>query len=86
VIPSASGAELLSSLGPAKDFVSDAHAHCKFVGYNTAAGALFDAAGLTASMDEGYIALDSKKTTVTNFFKSCRQLRYWNRESAMTTP
>jgi len=86
VIPSTSGAELLSALGPAKDFVSDAHAHCKFVGYNTAAGALFDATGLTASMDAGYIALDAKKATATNFVKSCRQLRYWDRESTMTTP
>jgi catalase len=80
VIPSAAGAAMLASHGPAKDFVNDAHVHCKFVGYNTAAQALFQAAGLGELMDAGYVALDAKKTTATNFIKTCRQLRFWDRE------
>jgi catalase len=80
IIPSAKGAALLASHAPAKDFVSDAHAHCKFVGHSTSAQPLFNAAGVAELMDAGYVPLDAKKTTVTNFIKTCRKLRYWNRE------
>jgi catalase len=80
IIPSAKGAELLAAHAPAKDFVADAHAHCKFIGHSAAAKALFDAAGLSPLMDAGYVALDAKKTTSSNFVKACRQLRFWDRE------
>jgi catalase len=80
LIPSASGAAILAAHGPAKDFVNDAHAHCKFVGYNAASQALFQAAGLSELMDGGYVALDAKKTTAANFIKTCRRLRFWDRE------
>jgi catalase len=80
IIPSAKGAALLASHGPAKDFVADAHAHCKFIGYSAAAQPLFDAAGVTPLMDAGYVPLDAKKTTSANFIKACRQLRHWDRE------
>ena len=80
IIPSAKGVALLASHGPAKDFVTDAHAHCKFIGYSAAAQPLFDAAGVTPLMDAGYVTLDAKKTTSTNFIKTCRQLRHWDRE------
>jgi catalase len=79
IIPSAKGAALLAAQAAAKDFVSDAHAHCKFVGYSASAQALFAAAGVT-DLDAGYVALDAKKTTVTNFIKTCRLLRFWDRE------
>jgi catalase len=85
VIPSAQGAALLASNAAAKDFVNDAHAHCKFVGYSPNAVALFDAAGLTDLIDDGYVRLDAKKTTATNFFKACRALRHWPRESTVKT-
>ena len=80
VIPSVKGASLLAVQAAAKDFVNDAHAHCKFVGYTAGAQALFDAAGLTGQFDAGYAPLDAKKSTVTNFIKTCRQLRFWDRE------
>jgi catalase len=85
VIPSAKGGTLLASHAPAKDFVSDAHAHCKFVGYSPNAKAIFDAAGLTDLMDAGYVSLDARKTTATGFIKMCRQLRHWDRESTVNT-
>jgi len=85
VIPSVKGAALLASHWPAKEFVSDAHAHCKFVGYSPSARALFDAAGLSELMDAGYVSLDAKKTTSTAFIKKCRQLRHWDRESTVNT-
>jgi len=83
VIPSARGAALLASNAAAKDFVNDAHAHCKFVGYSPNAVALFDAAGLTDLIDDGYVHLDARKTTATSFIKTCRRLRHWGRESTV---
>jgi len=86
VIASAKGAAMLASSPAAKDFVTDAHAHCKFVGYTSGAQAIFDAAGLTDLMDGGYVQLDAKKTTATSFIKTCRQLRHWDREPTVSNP
>ena len=80
IIPSTRGAALLASLPPAKDFVTDAHAHCKFIGYSNSAQALLDAAGVAGLIDAGYVTLDAKKTTAANFVKTCRKLRHWDRE------
>ena len=80
IIPSVKGAALLATQASAKDFINDAHAHCKFVGYAPTARALFDAAGVTAMMDEGYLTVDAKKSTATAFIRACRQLRHWDRE------
>jgi catalase len=85
IIPSAKGAALLASHGPAKDFVSDAHAHFKFIGYSPSAQALLEAAGVAASIDGGYVALDAKKTTAAGFIKTCRQLRFWDREPTVSS-
>ena len=46
---------------------------------------LFDAAGLTDLIDDGYVRLDAKKTTATSFVKTCRTLRHWPRESTVKT-
>ncbi len=83
IIPSARGAALLASNAAAKDFVNDAHNHCKFVGYSPSAVALFDAAGLTDLIDGGYVRLDAKKTTASSFIKACRRLRHWDREATV---
>ena len=80
VLPSADGAAVLAGNAAAKDFVTDAHAHCKFIGHNEAARALFDAAGLTNSVDDGYLALDDGDAT--KFVETCRAVRFWDRESA----
>ncbi len=80
IIPSVKGASLLAAQAAAKDFVNDAHAHCKFVGYTPSAEALLAAAGVSELMDSGYVRLDAKKTTAAGFIKACRQLRHWDRE------
>ena len=80
---SAGGAASSPLQPPAKDFVTDAHAHCKFVGYTASSQALFQAAGLGELIDGGYVALDAKKATSTNFIKTCRRLRFWDREPAV---
>lgn len=80
VIPSAQGAALLSAHAPALDFLRDAHAHCKFVGFGQDAGVLFTAAGLADLFDDGYVELDGKPATAGTFLESCGQLRFWDRE------
>ena len=42
----------------ARDFVADAFAHCKFIGYVEAARPLFEKAGIADSLDEGVIAIE----------------------------
>lgn len=74
------GAEKLSGEAAARDFVADAFAHCKFIGYVAAATPLFDKAGVPRDdEDEGLILLDSSDA-IDGFIESCRKLRLWARE------
>ena len=82
LLPSAEGAAALAGNAAAKDFVTDAHAHCKFIGYNEAARALFDATGLSELIDDGYLAIDDGDAT--KFVETCRALRFWEREPSVT--
>jgi catalase len=81
VLVSAEGANDLASDATAKDFVTDAHAHCKFIGYLPSAQPLFDAAGVTSQMDAGWIALDGR-AAVESFIERCREVRFWDRSPA----
>ena len=60
VLPSADGAAALAQDPAAKDFVTDAHAHGKFVAYHPDAMPLLQAAGVDTDLDDGYIALDKR--------------------------
>jgi catalase len=77
-LPSADGAALLAADPAAKDFVTDAHAHCKFVAYTPDAMTLLTAAGLTELLDDGYMALGNNGATA--FIEACRAVRRWSRE------
>ncbi|GGM14163.1 catalase [Nakamurella endophytica] len=79
VLASAEGAALLAKLPAARDFVTDAYAHCKIVGYVPDAAALFDAAGLTPLMDDGFVAL-ADPAAVPAFLDRASQLRHWERQ------
>jgi catalase len=78
VLPSAEGAALLAEDPAAKDFVTDAHAHCKFVAHTQEAMTLFAAAGLSDLVDDGYVELGSNGATA--FVEACRAVRLWARE------
>ena len=81
VVVSAEGAQLLAMDKPAKDFVSDAYAHCKFIGYTPQAQPFFERAGVTAAdLDEGVVALDGP-AAVAGFIEACGQVRLWAREA-----
>ncbi|CAN5743773.1 catalase [soil metagenome] len=82
ILTSADGAALLADHPPAKDFVSDAHAHCKFIGYTAGAQSLLEAAGVASSMDEGYVELNGKSSAGL-FIETCAALRHWDRAMAL---
>jgi catalase len=63
----------------ARDFVADAFAHCKFIGYVEAAKPLFEKAGIADSLDEGVIALDGRGGAG-SFVAALGDLRLWGRE------
>ncbi len=79
---SAEGAERLTGEAAARDFVADAFAHCKFIGFTADAVPLLAKAGVMPDADEGLIALDGKGA-ITGFVQSCRKLRLWAREAAV---
>ncbi|MDY7103318.1 MAG: catalase [Actinomycetota bacterium] len=80
VLPSADGAETLAQDATAKDFVSDAFAHAKFIGHVDASAALLRAAGVAEQVDDGFVALDGTESAA-GFLEACRSLRYWDREA-----
>ena len=61
----------------ARDFVADAFAHCKFIGFVEAAAPLLDKAGV--ARDEAVIALASP-TDAASFVARLGDLRFWARE------
>jgi len=68
----------LLKLPPARDFVADAYAHYKFVGFTPAAAKLFQKVGLPDDLDDGFAAL-GKAGDARSFLETCRQLRFWDR-------
>jgi catalase len=81
LVVSEKGAALLAKDAPTKDFINDAFAHCKFIGYSVAANALFQGAGVRDKLDPGFVALEIQKDAG-KFIKACRDLRFWDREKA----
>jgi catalase len=77
IVVSDAGGEELAKSPAARDFVTDAYAHCKFVGYVGAASPLFESAGLAQLLDGGFVDLESED--VTGFLSQCQQLRFWER-------
>ncbi|MEO9341221.1 catalase [Mesorhizobium sp. SB112] len=74
------GAVMLAKEAAARDFVADAFAHCKFIGYAAGAIPLFEKASVPLDEeDEGLIPFDSADA-IPGFIESCRKLRLWARE------
>jgi catalase len=80
ILVSAEGAKLLAGEATAKDFVSDAFAHAKFIAFVETAKPLLDKAGI--AIDEGVIPLKSASDAAA-FITQCRQLRLWKREAGV---
>ena len=77
VLASDEGTKTLAMNKTAKDFVNDAYAHCKFIGYAKQALPLLEKAGIAEDLDEGCFTLDEG---VAEFVEALGALRYWPRE------
>jgi catalase len=80
VLASKQGASGIAALPAARDFVTDAYAHCKFIGYAGDPGPLFEAAGLSSLMDDGFVSLEEHSAA--DFISRCAELRFWPRQAA----
>lgn len=81
VIASRAGAQSLADNPLARDFVSDAFAHCKFIGYNDGAVDLLERAAVGKSRrDDAVIQLRDRGDSE-NFVNSLGALRYWQRRA-----
>ncbi|MST31286.1 catalase [Acidimicrobiaceae bacterium USS-CC1] len=82
VLASADGAARLARLPAARDFVSDAYAHCKFIAYAPETGPLLEVAGVAGLLDDGFVRLDDGRASADAFIERCRQVRLWDRQLA----
>jgi catalase len=64
----------------ARDFVTDAYAHGKFVGLSGPVAALLEASGIGTTADGGFVDLDAEGAE--EFLHRARELRYWDRLAA----
>jgi catalase len=78
VLTSDEACQLLIEESTARDFIADAFAHLKVIGYVPAALPLLRKAGVEGSHDAGIIELNTSQS-LTQFVQSCRQLRIWQR-------
>jgi catalase len=79
VLVSPDDSALLAKDAAAKDFVSDAFAHCKFIAYSADAMPLFEKTGIASDLDGGCLELGAEED-VARFVGMCRELRFWERE------
>ncbi|MBV1688476.1 catalase [Novosphingobium sp. G106] len=82
LLVSAEGAKLLSRDAAAKDFVTDAFAHCKYIAISAEAQAIFVAAGIADDLDEACLLL-ATAADAPAFIEAARALRFWPRELAV---
>ena len=64
----------------ARDFVTDAFAHCKFIGHTAPSVALLAATGLSELIDDGFVELGANGSAAKDFLSRCSQLRFWARQ------
>jgi catalase len=83
LLPGAAAIDALMQESTARDFVADAFAHCKFIGYVEAVKPLLEKAGITEEdFDEGLVSLATPKD-VASFVGSLGKLRVWDREPSV---
>lgn len=66
----------------ARDFVSDAFSHLKFIAYADAAKPLIEKCGFLDELDEGCFLLKDL-SSIKAFLHACRDMRYWKRANAV---
>jgi len=78
LLVSEAAAESLAKESTARDFVSDAFAHLKFIAYARSAAPLMRKAVGNDDLDDGFIELEDV-SDVDKFIDTCRKLRFWER-------
>ncbi|MCU4183341.1 catalase [Acidiferrimicrobium sp. IK] len=71
--------DALSELPAARDFLTDAYAHNKFVGWVPSAEVLLEATNLKARLDDGFVLI-AGAGDVDTFLTRCAKLRFWDRQ------
>ncbi|STX52884.1 Catalase [Legionella busanensis] len=61
-----------------QEFINDAYLHYKFIGYEQHLQPLLTQIGSITHLDDGFIKLIDE-STIPQFLKTCRKLRYWAR-------
>ncbi len=73
------GSAALAGLPAARDFVTDAYAHYKFIGFTPEAVPLLARVGLPPErLDKGFVKLGGKEDAEA-LITACRKLRFWDR-------
>jgi catalase len=80
VLAGAKGADQLAHLPGARDFIADAYAHCKIIGYDKATKQLLDTALGDHEADDGLFAFGASGKDVSTFVDRLTLLRIWERE------
>jgi catalase len=84
IVVDAQGAQELAEIPAARDFLAEAYAHCKFIGYTRDAQSLIARALGETALDEGMIALENEADTK-RFVEILGHLRLWSREKPNDT-
>ncbi|MGB3627136.1 MAG: catalase [Henriciella sp.] len=79
IILAEEGAKTLAAMPPARDFVTDALAHKKFIAYTPGAMPLFKKAGVESDLDEGCFEIEGE-ADLGDFVSALAKLRYWDRK------
>jgi catalase len=86
LLPAAAAMDDLLQESTARDFVADAFAHCKFIGYVETALPLMEKSGISGDdLDEGCVVLEVAKDAKV-FVDRLGQLRVWDREAKVKMP
>jgi len=81
LLASKHGVPALAAQPAVRDFLADAYAHCKFIGFTGDASPLFEAVGLGGQIDDGFISLD--ENSAADFISRCARLRFWRRQAGI---
>ncbi len=84
-LPSEEGAEALIDIAGAIDWLRDADAHLKAIGFNAAAEAMLEKAGISSDPELGIVSLDGGGG-VEAFIAAARKHKIWEREKLMHPP
>lgn len=79
ILASKEGGEALAKLPAARDFISDAFVHYKFIAYTPETQPLFAKAAVADNLDGACVPLKQVQDAA-SFIRKCGELRYWQRD------